>query len=1550
MQTLASRSEDAIRRFFDAYLHLRDMDKTLDCLSDDIRWIGTGDFERVGKGFCDCRALLAEEFKSAPDSFDVTLRNLHSVESGGACYVDGDMRIVDPASGKRVDVRISAMCCEAPDGRCLILGIHASLPSDEQTDGEFFPSSFLGGSGSLSSQSRRSAFQLLKNSIPGGLIGGYIEEGFPLYFINDQLLEYLGYASYDAFVEDTGGMVGNGIHPDDRDRVSTIVGEALAVSDRYEVSYRMLRRDGSYIWVLDRGLRNVSEDGRPVIVSIVVDITRSRELQEQLQQSVVSLREKNAELEACHAVVFSGFAKLVVDGEYTILDANDQFFNMLGYTREEVRDRFGNRAVNFVYAEDLNFGNAEISNRKASGRFSVSFRIRRKGGSTMWVRLDACCADERWNGHEVLYCFYTDIDEQQRREAAYRRQRYCMSLIDSSLEGGFLVTGGGDERKLDYISEGMLHFLGYDREAFQELITDGLEAIVWPDDVALFRSAWRAAVNDCYEQEYRVRKGDGQVIWVLEKGRLTVDEAGEPVCICLLLEITERKLRQEELIRQTRLDPLTGLYNREYAQQFIQTYLDIHRDGHASALLVFDLDHFKRVNDRYGHLRGDTVLKAFAQLLQESFRTRDFVARTGGDEFTAFMQDVPSRAEALDVARRIREAMSLSLGKEYADCELSVSIGVAHTTEGISYDALFQIADDDMYRMKFRARGGRDVEDLPVCDAEKEHSFLFQYAYGLVLRIDLDSGVYTVPYGEFLARNKIPSQGDYEAVLKDAVRSNIVPEDGEDVYALCRIENLRLAFESDKRELVCEYRAKTSERGNRWIRSLFFFTTSGRTRLCYNTISDITDIRHERERSRIALLYDFALREESGEIYECNLTRNTFRIIRHSNGTFLPLPDEGKLDDLKGMVRESMIHPEDQKRYDGLVTRAGSLRLNEGALKEDFRCLWQDGSYHWVTASVLCVEDPDKLHFVWVHGIDDRKRLDAFSRENAELQRLHMMDERYRIIVEQTKSVVFDWTPEEDLHYAPYLSALLDCRNDSGKVPDMLRSLSVHPRDMADFKAFHASLHREDQVETTVRLRRRDGAFIWCRIAATLKRDAEGKLLRVVGTITDMDESVRALRSLRYKAEHDPVTGYHNFPKFKTDAAELLAERGDRKYSLWYCDIRNFKFINDIYGYDIGDELLNYWAELIAEGARPGETFGRISGDNFALLRTYVDHDDLVTRFLRCSDLLTRFEGLANRRFRVEMIAGIYLVERPEDILSIDDMLDRANLAQKGVKHLSGSKYAFYSEEMRKRVLYEKNIESCMEEALRNREFCLHLQPQVDIQHGDALFGAEVLVRWERPGYGMVSPGDFIPLFERNGFIVDLDAFVFEEACAYLASRRSRDLPPLRLSVNVSRLSIAQGDFLDRYSAIRDKYGIDSGMLELECTETIVIRNFALFRELMAALPSRGFRSAMDDFGTGYSSLNMLKEITLDVLKLDIAFFRDTEGTARERAVVESVVQMARALGMSTVAEGIEKQEQVEFLRSVGCNAIQGYIFSRPVPLTHFETVEAGFPAYVGSE
>lgn len=1541
MESIASRATNVVRRFFDAYLRERDLYAVSRCVTDDVRWIGTGAFERAGEGFRHYLDILREELESDPEGYGLTLRDLRAVPLGeAACYVEGDLwidRCLPGGGTHRLDVRFTVVCVACGDGECRIRAAHASLPSGAQGEGEFFPPMLLGGHGQAASPGAwRNAFELLQASLPGGLIGGYIEDGFPLYFINDQLLEHLGY-TYDEFARETKGMVDNGIHPDDRDYVAETVTEAFRHSDRYEVTYRMLKKDGSYIWVLDRGRRTVTDEGRDAIVSIIVDVTESRELHERLRRSVDSLEAKNAELETFYQTVFSGFAKLADDPGYSIVYANDQFFQIFGYGRDEVRDLLGNQAILLFHPDSVRATDTEIRSR--GGRFSVKFRCATKGGGSVWLRMDACRSAESYEGHNVLYCFFTDIDEEERRNAAYLRQQYFMSLISTSIAGGTFVTRAGEERRPVYVSDSLLSFLGYSREAFEAEAADGLIGLVPPED----REALRAACMDksYYEVEYRLRKADGTMIWALEKGRLVRSEEGGdggPVYICILLDITERKLRQDELIRQTRLDPLTGLYNREYAQRYIGTYLDIHRDVHSSALLVFDLDNFKQVNDRRGHLTGDAVLTAFADLLRACSRTRDFAARVGGDEFLLFMQDVPSREDAAGMAERVRAAMRDGLGVEYADCGLSVSIGVAFSQEkGLAYDAFFQAADDDMYRMKFRGRGGREVAPI-VPSAEDERRFLFRNTFGLVMRIDLDTGHYTIPYGAYLAHADLPLRGDYDTVMEHCLSVYVPEGEREALMERVRLSALDEAWREGA-ERSCEYRAADGKGSYVWVRSRFFFTRSGGKRLCYKTISDVTENRRDREGGRLAALYDFALRDEPGEIYEINLTRRTFRTLRR-NPLFLPLPDEGSLDFLRAETG-GMMHPEDRARFAGFMTRADDARDGE-PLCEKFRCRLRDGSYHWAAVNVLPVEGDERVRLACVMAADGRG-LRGLSCGAEAGQRACADEERCRIVMEQTRCAVFDFDAEKGGHYAPYLGALFDCRTDTGRVPDMLRSLVVHSADREALRAFLKALRTQEKAETTVRLKRREGPFAWCRIRATARRGDGGRLLRLVGTITDVDENVHALQSLRYQAEHDALTGYSNFVKFKADAVRMIGERGDRAYSLWYCDIRNFKFINDIYGYDTGDALLNYWARVIADGARPGETFARISGDNFVMLRWYEGPEDVEARFLRGAELLSRFEGLANRRFRVEMIAGVYLVEKPEDVLGIDDMLDRANIAQKSVKHRSGSKFAIYSDEMRRRVIYEKAIEGCMDEALRTREFVIHLQPQIDIQHGNALFGAEVLVRWKRPGHGTVPPGDFIPLFERNGFIVELDAFVFEEACAYLASRRERGLPPLRLSVNVSRITLAQGDFLDRYTVIRDRYGIPDGQLELECTETVVIRNYDLFRDIMATLPARGFRSAMDDFGTGYSSLNMLKEIVLDVLKLDIGFFRQTEGTVRERAVVESIVKMAAALGMATVAEGVERPEQVEFLRSVGCDAVQGYVFSRPLPLPAFEEVEATF-------
>ena len=287
--------------------------------------------------------------------------------------------------------------------------------------------------------------------------------------------------------------------------------------------------------------------------------------------------------------------------------------------------------------------------------------------------------------------------------------------------------------------------------------------------------------------------------------------------------------------------------------------------------------------------------------------------------------------------------------------------------------------------------------------------------------------------------------------------------------------------------------------------------------------------------------------------------------------------------------------------------------------------------------------------------------------------------------------------------------------------------------------------------------------------------------------------------------------------------------------------------------------------------------------------------------------------------------------------LSFMDMLNRANIALRVAKEGRSDTCVFYSEDMRGLALRQLDIESRMENALRGSQFKLYFQPKVDIQNGNCVHGAEVLARW-LDGDRLVPPCDFIPLFERNGFIVQLDRYMFSQACAWLQQRIRSGKEPLNIAVNVSRLSIMQDDFLQYYSNIKERYAIPDDLLELECTESLALFD-ERFRELVLELQKRGFRCSLDDFGAGFSSLNVLKELPIDVLKLDMLFLRKSQDLKRERIVVSNVIAMAQQLSIRTVAEGVESAEQVEFLRAKGCNLVQGYVFARPMPEADFEAL-----------
>ncbi len=419
----------------------------------------------------------------------------------------------------------------------------------------------------------------------------------------------------------------------------------------------------------------------------------------------------------------------------------------------------------------------------------------------------------------------------------------------------------------------------------------------------------------------------------------------------------------------------------------------------------------------------------------------------------------------------------------------------------------------------------------------------------------------------------------------------------------------------------------------------------------------------------------------------------------------------------------------------------------------------------------------------------------------------------------------------------------------------------------------------------------------------------------------------------------DPLTGRRNYQKFLLDAAELLKNTNNVKYAVFYCDIKAFKTINDMFGRDTGDRLLRYLSDFIHEITQEGEVTGRINGDIFVGVQKYHTRQEIEDRFTSTVQRLIVFPETFSRGYKVELFGGAYLVNDEEEGLSLNDMLDRAITAQELAKTGSrGKRFCFYSHEMREQKLWEAEVKSKMEIALENNEFQIYLQPKIDIQHGNQIMGAEALVRWISPEKGLIPPNRFISIFEKNGFVVKLDRFIFEEACRYYKeSILDKDLPPYILSVNVSRIGLMQSDFIRTYLFIKEFYGIPDGFIELEFTESFVIENHTLFQSIVNECRLNGFLCSLDDFGAGYSSLNILKSIHVDVLKLDGLFFRYDNESDRGRELVKNVIAMAQALNMKTVAEGVDESYQVEQLREMGCNAVQGYIFAKPMPIKEFE-------------
>lgn len=436
----------------------------------------------------------------------------------------------------------------------------------------------------------------------------------------------------------------------------------------------------------------------------------------------------------------------------------------------------------------------------------------------------------------------------------------------------------------------------------------------------------------------------------------------------------------------------------------------------------------------------------------------------------------------------------------------------------------------------------------------------------------------------------------------------------------------------------------------------------------------------------------------------------------------------------------------------------------------------------------------------------------------------------------------------------------------------------------------------------------------------------------------DITEAAFQAEKLREIAYVDPVTEGSNRARFTIDAEKAISTSPPNTYALVSFDIQRFKVINDTFGIEAGDRVIKHVYQSIANRLSSGEFVARFASDVFAILMKAAKPELMEARLTSLAQEVNAFNDNLEHKYLLTLTAGIYLIDDPQ--LPLINIHDRANLTRKYVKNTTGTKLClcrFYDNDDRLQLARENEIENRMRDALRNGEFIVYLQPKQDLQTG-IIAGAEALVRWMDPQRGLIPPMEFIPLFEKNNFVVKLDLFVFDCVCAQLRTWINEGKKPIPISVNMSRAHLSDPDFLARYEDIRTKHDIPASLLEIEVTETLIFENPQLLSNIIDDIRRCGYRCSMDDFGSGYSSLNVLKDIRVDVLKLDRAFFSsDDMDNSRERDIINSVVDMAKTLCMETIAEGVETECQSQFLKQAGCDMIQGFLFYPPMPIDEFE-------------
>src|SRR4051812_6435233 len=575
--------------------------------------------------------------------------------------------------------------------------------------------------------------------------------------------------------------------------------------------------------------------------------------------------------------------------------------------------------------------------------------------------------------------------------------------------------------------------------------------------------------------------------------------------------------------------------------------------------------------------------------------------------------------------------------------------------------------------------------------------------------------------------------------------------------------------------------------------------------------------------------------------------------------------------------------------------------------------------------------------------LQHREQLEqAIAARTAELvvanAQLKLTEEKYRSIFEDAVIGIFQCTPDgcpvsinralAQIHgYDSPEQFMAEVRN-------LAEELFVHPQCLPDI--FRRLGQEEVARGIELEVYRKDRSKKWILANIRAVRDADGSITLVEGTIEDITERKQAQEQVQYLAYYDALTGLANRTLLQDRMSKALAaaQRRAEKLALLFLDLDRFKIINDSLGHSFGDLLLQQVAERLKTWARAQDTVARIGGDEFLIALTGInDLPDVAVAAERVMDAMTAEFVIQGRSFHVNCSIGVSIY--PDHGADSETLIKNADAAMYIAKENGRNGYRFFSEDMNAQVVERMTIEHGLRGAMEKRELFLMYQPQSDVNTG-RIIGVEALLRWNHPELGLVPPDRFIRVAENTGLIIPIGEWVLNTACRTAKAWQDCGLAAMPVAVNVSAIQFRQDEFGEMVRRALRVTGLAPEYLELELTESVLLSNVELTQSVLQSLKAMGIKLSIDDFGTGYSSLAYLKQFPVGKLKIDRSFVRNIPSNTDDAAIAAAIISMAKSLNLKVIAEGVETEEQLSFLRSEGCDEVQGYWLSKPITADEF--------------